>query len=369
MSVKKTKKTTITLDKKTPSIRKVKREEPAPVVEEIPEDDDDMNSPEDPRVLRRYNQAAKITNDALAMAVGLCVPGAVVVDVCKQVDAFVAAEAKKAYTGKFLYESGIAFPCCISLNNCAGYYSPLSDDKTALKAGDVAKIELAAHVSGFVAEAATTVCVGEAAEGDKKRVIAAGYTALQDVIAKLQPGVNCSDITAAVQAVCKAHDVKAVETIVSRNMERYIIDGPKYIYNSDEKADDIVVEENDVWNLDIVLTTGPNHMVERDARTTVFKRNVDETYILKMKTSVMILRESNTKFPTFPFSLRQFDSESKAKMGIVEMAKHNLVEPYTVVFDKDGYVSQFKATVLVKKDGPVVLTPIAAPFPAEENKE
>ena len=37
-------------------------------------------------------------------------------------------------------EKGIAFPTCISINNCCGHFSPLKEDSINLKKGDVAKM-------------------------------------------------------------------------------------------------------------------------------------------------------------------------------------------------------------------------------------
>lgn len=58
-------------------------------------------------------------------------------------------------------ERGIAFPCCVSVNNIMGHYSPLADESSALKNGDVAKITVGAHFDGYAAIAATTVVVGD----------------------------------------------------------------------------------------------------------------------------------------------------------------------------------------------------------------
>ncbi|KAL7712619.1 Proliferation-associated protein 2G4 [Entamoeba marina] len=331
--------------------------------QEFDDDEQDLTTADDPRVIKRYEQAAKITNEALALAISLCVEKALVVDICQTVDNFITEEAKKIFKGEYSYECGIAFPCSISLNNCCGYYCPLKDDKTTLKKGDMAKIELAAHISGFVAEACKTIVIGEEPTGDKARVIEAGYVALQEIINKLQPKVSTGEIADSVKEICDKYEVKAFENIVSRNMERYMIDGNKFILNvpSKQAADNMTIDLHDVWNLDVIMTTGSGKPSERDVRTTIYKRNVDETYILKMRTSVQIFREVNNKYPTFPFSLRMLENESKAKMGIVEMAKHDLVDPYTVVFEKEGFVSQFKATVIVTDKGPLVLTPIEQP--------
>ena len=44
----------------------------------------------------------------------------------------------------------------------------------------------------------------------------------------------------------------------------------------------------------------------------------------------------NNRFSSMPFTLRAFEDEKKARMGVVECAKHNLVEPFNVLCEKDG---------------------------------
>ena len=36
-----------------------------------------------------------------------------------------------------------------------------------------------------------------------------------------------------------------------------------------------------------------------------------------------------------------FDDEKKARMGVVECAKHSLMEPFNVLYEKDGEHSSF----------------------------
>lgn len=368
------KKSAVTLEKKIAQQQKkeqkkqeeqIKEEQELLKKEEEKRIEEELEHPSDPRVINRYEQAAKIANEALKLAKSLCKVGAVIYDICKQVNEFIDKEAKAVFTGEFPYESGIAFPCCISVDNCCGYYAPLKEDKTVIKKGQIAKIELAAHVSGFIAEVCDTIVIEEeSVTEEQKKIIEAGYTALQEVINKLQPDVDTNEITKCVDEVCKKYGVKAFENIVSRNMERYIIDGHKFILNVPSKTsvEQMKVELHDVWNLDIILSTGNCKPYDNGTKTTVFKRNMDETYILKMRTSVQILREINHKFPTMPFALSMLESEAKGRAGIVEIANHDLVDSYTILFEKNALVSQFKATVIVTENGPKILTPIDAPF-------
>ena len=69
-------------------------------------------------------------------------------------------------------ERGIAFPTCVSVNHIVGHYSPLADESTALKEGDVVKIIYAANT-------AVTIIVGDKIEGRRADVILAAHHALK----------------------------------------------------------------------------------------------------------------------------------------------------------------------------------------------
>ena len=60
---------------------------------------------------------------------------------------------------------GIAFPTCISVNNCICHFSPLTTELVVTLAdGDLVKIDLGAHIDGVIAVVAHTLVVG--ASGD-----------------------------------------------------------------------------------------------------------------------------------------------------------------------------------------------------------
>merc|ERR1712042_418361 len=63
------------------------------------------------------------------------------------------------------------------------------------------------------------------------------------------------------------------------------------------------------------------------------------------------------QFGTMPFNLRSMEEEKKARMGVVECVTHKLIEPFQVLFDKEGaYVAQYKFTVLLMPNGPHKIT-------------
>ena len=76
---------------------------------------------------------------------------------------------------------------------------------------------------------------------------------------------------------------------------------------------------------------------EEDARTTVFKKR-DIVYQLKLKASRVFFSEMDKRFALMPFTLRAFEDEKKARMGVVECVKHGLCDPYPVIFEREGDV-------------------------------
>jgi len=115
-------------------------------------------------------------------------------------------------------------------------------------------------------------------------------------------------------------------------------------------------ELHEVYAIDVLISTGEGQGKDRDAKITIYKKT-DETYMLKMKNSREFYSTVQKKFGAMPFNLRSFDSETKAKMGVVECVTHKLVEPFQVLHEKDNeYVAQFKFTVLLMPNGPHKIT-------------
>jgi len=305
-----------------------------------------------PEVVQKYKAAAEVAHRAMDEVMKLCKAGARIVDLCKAGDTFITTECKKAFP-KNKIERGIAFPTCVSVNNIAGHFSPLKDDKTVLAKNDVVKIDLGAHIDGFIALAARTLVVEPEGNvtGRAADAITAAQVAMNAAIHMLQIGKTNEEVSEVIKHVADAYHVSPLEGVLSHQMNRFIIDGDKVIMNKpmvDQRVEKCTFEANDVWCIDIVMSTGEGVARERDTRTTVYKRSLETTYMLKLKASRYLLQQINRKAPVFPFTLRAIDDERQARMGVSEMASHGMVEPYPVLYEKDReFIAQFKTTVFI----------------------
>ncbi|GAA5794844.1 DNA-binding protein [Helicostylum pulchrum] len=323
----------------------------------------------DSNVQTKYKDAGKIADAAIDQVIKLCVPGAKVIDICIAGDKLLVEATSAIYNKKGknkVTNKGIGFPTTISVNNCVAHFSPLPSDSESslvLKEGDVAKIQLGAQIDGYCATVATTVVAGakEPVTGSKADVIKAAETAMEAALRLIRPGNKNMEITKTVDKITEAYGVKAVEGMLSHNQLKDKTDGEKQIIlnPSDNHLRDfkrIEFAENEVYAIDILISTGEGKVRPMKTRTTIYKKT-GIRYQLKMAASRAVLSEIQTKAGAFPFTLRDLEDERKARMGIVEAAKHQTVLPYDVMYERDeAVVAQYLSTVMVTKNGNTLLT-------------
>jgi len=316
-------------------------------------------------VVTKYKMAGEIANRVLKAVIDKCVAGASVRELCSVGDQLLTEETSKCFKKEKEMKKGIAFPTCLSVNNCVCHFSPLaSDTDVELKKGDMVKIDLGAQIDGFIAVAAHTVVV-ETTEfkGRQADVLLAAHYASEAVLRLMLPGTENTTVTQTVQKVAEAYQCKPIEGMLSHQLKQFEIDGEKTIIQNPNEAqrkehEKCTFDLHEVYAIDVLISTGEGVGREMETRTTVYKKT-NETYMLKMKTSRALFSEVTSKCGSMPFSLRNLEDEKKARMGIVECVSHKLLEPFHVLYEKPSeLVAQFKYTVLLMPNGPQRITGI-----------
>ncbi|XP_052807076.1 proliferation-associated protein 2G4-like [Mya arenaria] len=333
---------------------------------------DEEPTPADDIVVTKYKMAGDMVNGILKEVIGKCVDGASVLSICSFGDERLLQETGKVFKKDKEMKKGIAFPTCVSVNNCICHFSPLkSDPDVTLKEGDLVKIDLGAHIDGFIAVVAHSLLVGDQKEkvkGRKADVLLAAHNAAEVALRMVKPGTENDTVTEAIQKVAESYKCKPIEGMLSHQLTKHVIDGEKAIIqnpseNQKKEHEKCEFDVHEVYGIDILISTGDGKGKELDTRTTVYKKK-DIVYQLKMKASRQFLSETEKKFGLMPFTLRLFDEEVKARMGVVECAKHDLVQPFSVLHEKNGeFVAQFKYTVILMPNGPLKITGL--PFESE----
>lgn len=357
-------------------------------VEGEEEEEEEITDLSDSNVCTKYQEASKIVNLALKGLVEMCVAGAKVIDLCQFGTTVIDTQAKKLYTKKVkgaAIERGVAFPVCISVNEIVCNHSPLSSEELPpLENGDIIKIDLGCHIDGYISVAAHTLIVGATTDSntpaEMRNVATAAYNAMLIAAHSITSGCDNTKVTQQVERISKAYGVNPISSVRMHQMKRFVIDGVKEVALKEPTADELdegeekvppcSFEQNEVYAIDVALSTGDGKARPGELRTTVFKRNVEANYRLKMKASRYVLSEIDKKFPTLPFTLRHFDDERQAKMGVTECVAKGLLTPYPSLFERKGeYVAHFKCTVLLLPSGTSRVTGLDLPEYLKTDKE
>jgi methionine aminopeptidase len=79
--------------------------------------------------------------------------------------------------------------------------------------------------------------------------------------------------------------------------------------------------------------------------------------MLKMQSSRSFFSEMDKRFPSMPFSIRQFEKPTMAKAGVTECLNHNLIQDLPVFCDKKGaLVAQEMCTIAILPKSVTVLS-------------
>ncbi|KAK9840679.1 hypothetical protein WJX84_000358 [Apatococcus fuscideae] len=325
-------------------------------------------------VVTKYKAAADIANGALNEVVKAVKAGAKLGELCVLGDKIVLEAVAKVFKGKKI-EKGLAFPTCVSPNSVAGHMSPTAEDEATVSEGDVIKIDLAAHIDGFIACVAHTVVVqSEPVKGTTADALEAAHTALEAALRLVRPGKKIADVAEPLNTIVEAYGCTLVEGVLSHQLKQFVVDGNKCILNRpnpEAKVEDAEFEENEVYALDILVSTGEGKpKITDEKQTTVYKRALDVEYRLKMAASRQVFSEINKNYPTMPFSTRVLDQRN-CRLGLVECLNHGLLHPYPVMHERSGVaIVQLKSTVLLMANGSDKVTGMALqPHESEKSVE
>ncbi|KAA8564122.1 hypothetical protein EYC84_012102 [Monilinia fructicola] len=335
--------------------------------EETQEIDYSLNNPD---TLTKYKNAAQISQKVLEAVTALCVAGEKIVTICERGDKLLEDEIAKVYRGKKMVK-GIGHPTTVSPSAYVTPYTPLTSDEAeasvVLKEGEAIKIQLGAQIDGFGTIVCDTIIVhsaehvnGEISGRDADLLLATHYA--NELLLRLMvpPGLLATGTeeekkkAAAVKAPTQAKITTLLEKL------RNEIEGKKKIILApgDGSRGDGTPEVGEVWGVEMGVSLGSGKTKSFENRATLHRRT-NLTYALKRPSSRAIMNEVVKKFGTFPFSLRQLESERDAKVGVVECVRGNVFRQYEVVGDKDlEPVGRLLTTIAITKNG---LQKIASP--------
>lgn len=245
-----------------------------------------------------------------------------------------------------------AFPCNVSVNEVAAHYSPPEGDEAEVEEGDLVKVDIGAHIDGYIADTAVSIATDE--KGQK--LVSAINRVLENAIQAVKPGVNVGEIGAVIEKTAKEAGYKPIENLTGHSLARWSLHAGLTIPNVEKDTED-ELKEGDIIALEPFITDGAGE-VEDAPEVYIFRYLSGESVSGRMARQTV--RRISNKYGQLPFAERWLAkdmSKIRLQMTLRELLVSGALHPYYVLKEvEDGMVAQAEHTLIVTKDGCEVTT-------------
>lgn len=287
----------------------------------------------------KFKKAGNIAGRARDYGRSLIVEGASVKDILESVETFIKDNG-----------AGIAFPAQISLNHFAAHVCSDSDDKTIIKPGDVVKLDVGAHVDGFIGDTALTVNLNN----EYKELVEASKKALKEASKLFTPERPVGEIGAVIQDTITNLGFSPVRNLTGHGLGRFEIHTAPSIPNIGLK-DSVLLKENMTVACEPFATDGKG-LITEGAKATVF--TLGNVRSVRSQFARDVLQKIKS-YNGLPFTTRWLVKDlgfGKTRFGLQELERAGIIHGHPPLKEvTNGMVSQHEHSFLVR-DKPVITT-------------
>ncbi|QIW24297.1 type II methionyl aminopeptidase [Sulfolobus sp. S-194] len=292
--------------------------------------------------LELLRKAGKIAAKARDYGAKLIKPGAKVYDICETVEKIIIEEGAKP-----------AFPCNLSINSEAAHYSPLINDEKTIPEGAVVKLDIGAHIDGYITDTAVTVVLDEKFQ----KLAEAARDALNAAISNFKPGTDLGEIGKNIEKIIKIHGFKPIRNLGGHLIRRYELHAGVFVPNIYERGLGRIIEGN-TYAIEPFATNGEGEVIEGKDITIYSIKTLNTKGLTDEEKR--FLAEIYKRANMLPFNerwLRDLGEPDYIRQMLKTLVRRGALRAYPILIEvRKGLVSQFEHTVLVTRDGAEIIT-------------
>lgn len=294
-------------------------------------------------VFERYQQAGKIAREVRTEMRHFVREGIPIIDVCERAEELIRGKGGQP-----------AFPCNVSINEVAAHYTSPPADKGIIPQRSLVKVDIGAHIDGYIADTAITVSFSR----EYENLVQAAEEALKVAVRTIHSGISTSKLGAIIQKTINAYSCKPISNLTGHKVGRYMIHAGKSIPNVSHVLGSKIREGEVVAIEPFVTLSNAAGKVKDSSQATIFRfvrrRSLKNPYAKRL------LSHIEASFRTLPFSERWMKGivpQEKYPTAFHDLLRSKCVMPYYVFVEASGKpVAQAEHTILVVKDGCRILT-------------
>jgi methionyl aminopeptidase len=300
-------------------------------------------SDSDKTVFERLEQSGKILRETREEMKSFVKEGMPIIEVCERAENLIREKGGKP-----------AFPCNVSINEVAAHYTSPPGNSRTVPEKSVVKVDIGAHVDGYVTDTAVTVCFNR----DYDDLVETAERALESAIAILQPGISTLKLGTIIEKAIKSRGFKPISNLCGHQVGRYIVhtgtslpNVPQFSFTSLRLGGIYAIEP-------FVTLSDAAGRVEDGDEWTIFRfvksRSTDDPYARQL------MRYIEDNFRTLPFAERWLEGvvpEEHYRSAFRKLLATKALVNYPVFVEASRKtVAQAEHTVMIVKKGCVVLT-------------
>ena len=285
----------------------------------------------DNNILEKYREAGRILTEVKDNAVKRVKVGASLLELAEHIESSIKDKG-----------AGVAFPTNISINEEAAHATPSTNDKRVF-GRDLVKLDIGAHIDGYIADTAVTIDLGS-----NQQIVKASQTALDAAIEIVKAGINTSEISEIIEKTITSFGFNPIVNLTGHGLEQYVQHAPPSIYNKRTETG-VNLKEGQVIAIEPFTSNGEGRVYEA-GHVEIF--SLLDLKPIRSSDARIVLREIET-FKTLPFAKRWL--KGRVDMSLRQLEAAGIIRSYPVLKDH-GLVSQSEDTVIVTVDGCEVIT-------------
>jgi len=269
--------------------------------------------------------------------------GMPIIEICEKAESLIRKKGGKP-----------AFPCNVSINEIAAHYTSPPDDRKRIPEKSVVKVDIGAHVDGYVTDTAVTICFNP----EHESLVDTAERALEAAIKSVQPGMATGKLGATIENAIKTRGFKPISNLCGHQIGRYIIHTGTSIPNVPQLSFS-KFKPGGIYAIEpFVTTANAAGRVENGDEATIFR--FVKSRPLAGPHAKKLLKHVEDNFKTLPFAERWLQGivpEENRREAFQELLKSKALMEYPVFVEASRQtVAQAEHTVLIVKDGCTVLT-------------
>jgi methionyl aminopeptidase len=295
-------------------------------------------------LFEKYRTAGQIAAYARDEGAKRIKPGVPIVDVVSFIESYIKKEGAVP-----------AFPVNIAINDLAAHFTPKENEVQLFQTGDIVKLDVGAHIDGYIADTAITIQVESSSY---ESLITASEKALEHAIRLMKPNVSPSTIGGAVQETISSFGFRPIENLTGHSLNHYTLHAGLSIPNVSSVGFTGKPKVGDVIAVEPFATNGSGKVISG---------NGSNIYLVNSGLHLRYFRDQRTKlhittlkqlFRSLPFAHRWCTPHfSNTDIILQRLCHFGLVHHYPQLIEQNhGMVTQKEHTLIITQQGCEVTT-------------